>query len=153
MSWRQADRGEDDQVVAFCLALYREAPTPALAVTADHACRTLLRLRQTPAKGRTLVLEIDGRLQGYAFLISYWSNEYGGELCCIDELYVRPEVRGEGHATLLIEALARGEGLLCAETVGLALEVMPGNARALALYDRLGVRGGNRALRRLIRGD
>jgi len=51
---------------------------------------------------------ISGRTVGYALLISFWSNELGGEVCNIDELSVASEYRGRGLATALIEQLAEG---------------------------------------------
>ena len=81
-------------------------------------------------------------------LVSYWSNELGGEVCAIDELYVAPSARSRGWGSHLIEALAAGSGLGFAGTVALALGVAPGNARARALYERLGFEGKNIGLAR-----
>jgi ribosomal protein S18 acetylase RimI-like enzyme len=58
---------------------------------------------------------------------------------------VSPAQRGRGHGSALIEQLAREEHA----AVGVQLEVTNGNARALALYSRLGFRAGNRLLRRM----
>jgi hypothetical protein len=35
-------------------------------------------------------------LLGYALLIPYWSNEFGGVLLFVDELFVLREVRNRG---------------------------------------------------------
>jgi ribosomal protein S18 acetylase RimI-like enzyme len=84
-------------------------------------------------------------------LISFWSNELGGEVCNIDELFVAPEYRGRGVATALLERLAEGEeSLWPVRPAALALEVTPQNERARALYERLGFRGKNLAMRRLL---
>ncbi|MBZ0116069.1 MAG: GNAT family N-acetyltransferase [Sandaracinaceae bacterium] len=135
--WRATTLTDDEAIVALCRALYEEDPAPH-PVPVEHLRRTLEVLRGEPVRGRAVVLEANGEVCGYAILISYWSNELGGEICTIDELYVAPSVRGRGHGGALIEALARGEGPWRGRPVALELEVSPDNVRARALYERLG---------------
>ena len=74
----------------------------------------------------------------YAFLTRLWSNELGGDIVFIDEIWVAPDRRGHGVGTALIEhamGAMRERGAVAFE-----LEVTPGNARARALYERLGFR-------------
>jgi ribosomal protein S18 acetylase RimI-like enzyme len=72
-------------------------------------------------------------------LISFWSNEFGGEICAIDELYVEPEFRGRGLATQLIQVLAGGDSRIWPRrTVMITVEAYRTNPRAKALYERLG---------------
>src|SRR5262245_33002759 len=131
--WRAATSADDDAIVASSLALFAEDPSPE-RVDAEQVRRTLLALRAEPLRGQAVVLELDGEVLGHALLISFWSNELGGDVCTIDELYVAPRARGAGHATALLEALSRGQ--LYPAAVALQLEVTPGNARAHALYRR-----------------
>ena len=91
------------------------------------------------------MLEVEGRVAGYALLVAFWSNEYGGEVCCVDELYVVPGARGRGFGSALFEGIGRLWGR---EPVAVALEVRPENTRALSLYRRLGFSGKNIVLRR-----
>ena len=134
----------------MCLALNAEDPGPA-PVAAEHPQRTLHVLREMPHRGRAVVLELAGRVCGYALLVSCWSNELGGELCVIDEMYVEPDHRGKGHATRLIEALADGTLPWAANAVALTLEVTPDNPRARRLYERVGFRARNLAMCRRLR--
>lgn len=150
--WHLAIPADDDAIVSMCLALNREDPGQE-RVGADQVRRTLHVLREQPSRGRAIVLDLDGRAAGYALLIGYWSNEIGGELCCIDEIYVAPEARAQGHGSALIRALARGEGPWSAGAVAITLEVTPSNERALAFYERLGFRGHNRGLRLRVQSD
>jgi ribosomal protein S18 acetylase RimI-like enzyme len=130
-------------------ALYEEDPSPD-PVGSDHFEGTLAAFRDAPWRGAALVLELGGEVRGYALLVSFWSNELGGEVCDIDELYVAPEARGLGHGSKLLDALAAGSTLWPGRAVALALEVTPDNRRARALYERLGFAGKNVGLRRRI---
>jgi ribosomal protein S18 acetylase RimI-like enzyme len=146
--WRISTASDDEAIVSMFMALNSEDPGPVL-VRPERMQRTLAKLREQPWRGRTVVCIIDGRVVGYALLISFWSNELGGEACCIDELFVVPEHRGSGLATSLIELLADSpQTLWPAKPVALVLEVTLQNERAIALYRRLGFRGENLALRR-----
>jgi GNAT superfamily N-acetyltransferase len=143
--WRSAQSADDEVIVEMCLTLNAEDPGPH-PVPAENMRRTLDELRRTPVRGRAVVLELEGRIHGYALLISFWSNELGGDVCTIDELYVEPAYRGCGHATRLFQDLsARSEPWL-ENVVALALEVTPGNDRVRRFYDRIGFRGANAAL-------
>jgi len=146
--WRVATAGDDESVVSMCMALNTEDPGPA-PVLPQQVQRTLVKLRAEPNRGRAVVCEIDGSIVGYALLISFWSNEFGGEVCVIDELFVVPKYRGRGLATALFDRLAACE-FCFPRPVALVLEVSPQNERARALYERLGFRGRNIAMRRLL---
>ena len=78
----------------MCLALNVEDPGPS-PVPAANTRQTLHVLRTQPQRGRAVVLELAGHLCGYALLISFLSNELGGEVCAIDEIYVEPDVTGD----------------------------------------------------------
>ncbi|MBM4268738.1 MAG: GNAT family N-acetyltransferase [Deltaproteobacteria bacterium] len=134
--WRLASPADDEAVVAMCRALNEEDPGPK-PVPAEHVQRTIARLREEPARGRIVVLDRGRGLEGYAILISFWSNELGGEICNFDEIYVVPEERSRGWATALVRTVERGE-LWPSRPVAFELEVTPDNVRARSLYERLG---------------
>jgi GNAT superfamily N-acetyltransferase len=134
--WRPASESDDDVLVEMCRGLYREDPAP-FAGDAGPMRETLATLRREPWRGRAVVLEVGRQVVGYALLIAYWSNEFGGEVCAVDELYVTREFRGRGHGAALFQAIERGD-VWPAPVVALALGTTPGNARARRLYERLG---------------
>ena len=70
---------------------------------------------------------------GYALLIFFWSNEYGGNILTIDELYVVEKYRGKGVATEFLSHIETIENI-----VTLQLETTPSNQRAFEYYERLG---------------
>jgi ribosomal protein S18 acetylase RimI-like enzyme len=136
--WREAARDDDDAIVELCAELNREDPG-ARPVPDDHVRATLAMLRAEPVRGRAVVLVDAGERAGYALLVSFWSNELGGEICNVDELYVRPAHRCRGHASALLRAAARGDEVWPRVPVAVELEVAPGN-RARSLYESLGFR-------------
>ena len=97
-----------------------------------------------------MLAEVDGVVVGYALLVSFWSNEYGGEICAIDELYVKPSHRSRGVSTSLFDEVIGDRMLWPGHPVALELEVTPDNDRARALYERLGFRARNTTLRRRV---
>jgi ribosomal protein S18 acetylase RimI-like enzyme len=139
MGWRRAIPGDDDRIVALTHRLYIEDPSPA-PVPEAHTRATLAKLREEPARGMAVVLDVDGAVHGYALLISFWSNELGGEVCTIDEIYVDVHARSRGHTTSLVTSIRSGAAPWGRAPVALELEVSPSNKRARALYERLGFR-------------
>lgn len=134
--WRLAKPRDDDSIVEMCSRLYDEDPG-ILAVHPENMRATLRALRREPRRGRAVVLQIERQPSGYALLIAFWSNELGGSICEVDELFVVPEHRNQGHGKLLFEAISRGD-LWPAPIVGIALGVTPDNVRARRFYERLG---------------
>jgi ribosomal protein S18 acetylase RimI-like enzyme len=137
--WRLARPEDEPQLVAMCQELNAEDPGEA-PVPPAHLEATLALLRREPIRGRAVVLELEGRPAGYALLVSFWSNELGGEVCNVDELYVRSAARRRGWAAALVQGLAAGGPLWPGRPVAIELEVSPGNERAQALYAALGFR-------------
>src|SRR5215469_8902339 len=137
--WREAQTRDDPTIVEMCLNLNQEDPGPR-PMSVEHVKRTLAELRTNPVRGKALVLELDGHAQGYAFLISFWSNEYGGEVCNIDEIYIRPMQRKKGHGRELIRSLLKTNPLWPRRPALIELEVSPQNTGACALYGKLGFR-------------
>ena len=73
---------------------------------------------------------------GYLVVTFGWSVEFGGLDGFIDEIYLRPAVRGRGIATEVI--LALGKTLAGAGMKALHLEVDATNDKAVRLYTRTG---------------
>jgi GNAT superfamily N-acetyltransferase len=143
--WRPAKPKDGEEIVSMCLALYREDPGFA-PVEADQVRETLAVFERQPGRGRAVVAEVGGCVAGFALLVPFWSNELAGDVCEVDELYVRPDRRGEGIGSALFGAIDAGRFGSFAAT---ALGVTPRNLRARRLYERLGFRAaGTTMLRR-----
>ena len=147
-TWRLARAGEDETVAGMSMALYGDAAA-GMGITPSQVHATLDRFRAEPLRGRALVLDSRGTLAGFCLLASFWSNELGGEVCVIDELYLKEEWRGCGHATALIEALKTDRSLWPLPPVAFELEVSPKNPDARRLYERLGFHDKHNATMRL----
>ena len=96
---------------------------------------TLVRLLTEPATGRIVLFMSGDTVCGYALLIPYWSNEFGGTLLFVDELFVDEAFRGQGIARSFLTFLAENRPF---DAVALALEVSPRNMRARSLYEGVG---------------
>src|SRR5581483_7011657 len=119
--WRAAAPSDDEDIIAMSLALYAEDPSPA-EVPESHTRATLSMLRAEPVRGRAVVLDLEAVIAGYALLISFWSNELGGEIIVIDELYIRPAYRGRGHGREIFSRLRSESTLWPRRAVALELE-------------------------------
>jgi ribosomal protein S18 acetylase RimI-like enzyme len=83
-----------------------------------------------------LVAEDGDEIVGFAACVWKWSSLRGARIVFLDDLYVRSESRGEGHADALIAACAalgkeRGAAVMSWLTA-------PDNRRAQAVYNRVG---------------
>ena len=75
---------------------------------------------------------------GYIVITFGWSVEFGGMDAFVDELFIRPAVRGRGIATEVLSALPLALGQ--AGVRAIHLEVDQDNAVAQRLYARSGFR-------------
>jgi GNAT superfamily N-acetyltransferase len=139
------DRQHADQVLGLMRELYAtDAPAPHVNPTQFPA--TIDRLLAEPSRGRILLFMREGALAGYALLIPYWSNEFGGDVLLVDEILVEKAYRGQGIARAFFAFISEQPPF---EAVALALEVSPKNDHARALYEALGFQ--ERSLRMMTR--
>jgi ribosomal protein S18 acetylase RimI-like enzyme len=71
---------------------------------------------------------------GYALVTSYWSNEEGGNVIVLDEIYINPADRAKGYAQIFMDWLERH----FSDCVTITLEVLANNKRAAAFYEKVG---------------
>ncbi len=63
---------------------------------------TIETLTTRPDLGRFVLFDYLTETVGYALLINYWSNEYGGMITHLDELYVHPKGSAKNNLPILI---------------------------------------------------
>ncbi len=138
--WKQAEKKDFPQIQEMCEALYSEDPSPDIKFPRENMQKTLQEFERVPVRGVAAVYVSDDSCVAYAILSSFWSNELGGEVCTIDELFTKKEFRGRGIAKELFQSLQTKSAVWPRETVALELEVTPDNHRSRGLYERVGFR-------------
>lgn len=122
------------QVLSMMRGLYAE-DQPATAADPERFPLNIRQLLDNPASGRIVLFTDGDKVCGYAILIPYWSNEYGGMIVFVDELFVVPEARGRGIGSRFFEFVTVARPF---DAVAVLLEVSPSNRRARRLYESLG---------------
>ncbi len=115
--------------------LYIDDPSSTV-MTLERATSQATRMLDAPAQVAPFLLRRGEMILGYVILVPFFSNEYGGVVGVVDELFVRGELRGKGLGGEMLElakAIAAARGW-----VRLTLETNAANARARALYERKG---------------
>ena len=134
VEYRQFEDSDGKAITKLIQHLYQEDPggKPMLPQKIQN---TFDSLPKHPDCGKIMVLEAENEIIGYAILINFWSNEFGGNIVIIDELFIKKEFRSQGIGTNFIKYLAENK---YGNSVALQLEVTPGNTNARKLYESLG---------------
>jgi len=107
----------------------------------DHFQRTFNEIAGgSPVAKGWLIIDEDHdptRPVGFFLVGMTWSNEFGGRVAWLEELYLRAETRGRGLGrqvlTEVIEKLKKED-----QVVGFRLEVTPANESVAILYEKIG---------------
>lgn len=120
---------------SMVFALYAEdnSQTDEEEMTEAKVKNTVSRSFSAPDQVKIEIFRVGNKVVGYAFLAFYWSNEYGGLVLILDELYIIPSYRNQGFGTFFVEYLTKDEAYKI-----IKLEVLKNNSSALMLYKRLG---------------
>jgi ribosomal protein S18 acetylase RimI-like enzyme len=132
VKFRLYEENDYPDLLEMIISLYREDPE-GQPIDEEKIRRTIAESRNYPEK-LSIYMFSTGKVNiGYAILVYFWSNEYGGNIITIDELYVKEPYRSQGIGT---EFLAFAERL--ENKAALQLETTPSNSRVLGYYKRLG---------------
>jgi hypothetical protein len=112
------------KLVGMMSALYAEDEA-ASPVDHAHFPFSVQFLVANPSRGRVVLFSEGGTICGYALLIPYWSNEFGGILLFVDEIFVAPERVAGASAAAGAATLPRGAQL-----------ALPPHAKALGVFPR-----------------
>lgn len=122
---------DEEALIALMRAFYAEE---GLAYEDARARMALGALLADEALGRVFRLHHGDALAGYVVLTFGYSLEFAGRFALLDEIYLRPEVRGRGWgraALAFVEAACRELGM-----AAIRLEVERHNGHARRLYGR-----------------
>jgi GNAT superfamily N-acetyltransferase len=126
---------ENRDSVAAMMREFNEEDRAVFAIDQTRFASSIEQLIADASAGQ-IVLFLDGsELRGYAVVVPYWSNELGGRLLFVDELFVVPEFRSRGIGRRFFNYVERQ---LPFGIVGLGLGVNPQNRRARRFYESLG---------------
>jgi len=126
--------GHEAQLLTMMRALHVE-DVAAANVDPSRFPFTIEFLIAHPSRGRIILFHQGESICGYALLIPYWSNELGGTVLCVDELFVVTEARNRGIGRSFFRFLEETRPF---DAVALALEVSVANVGARRLYESLG---------------
>ncbi|HEX6307755.1 MAG TPA: GNAT family N-acetyltransferase [Longimicrobiales bacterium] len=130
---REAQPNDVELLIEMMAEFYAEASYPLNRVHARQAFEGLL---NNSALGSVWILQKGAEAAGYLVLTLTYSMEYGGLAAFIDDLYVRPEHRGQGIGYRGMEAIRQHAAGLGVRAIH--LEVGADNARAQSLYRKAG---------------
>ncbi|HEX4794657.1 MAG TPA: GNAT family N-acetyltransferase [Humisphaera sp.] len=128
------DLQHEAEVLAMMRGLYSN-DIAAAAVDLRRSPQVIRTVLEHPERGRIILFVENATIHGYAILIPYLSNEFGGTILFIDELFVKAESRQRGIARQFFDYLRRERPY---DPVAMVLEVSPSNVRARKLYESVG---------------
>lgn len=123
---------------AAYLALAEEfysSPAVIHPVPVEYLERTFDELMRSENYAECYIFECDGKAVGYALLAKTFSQEAGGMVCWLEELYVRSQYRCRGIGK---EFFALLQNEICPDMSRFRLEVERDNIKAISLYERMG---------------
>jgi GNAT superfamily N-acetyltransferase len=136
--YRNATPADAPAIVEFQLAMARE--TEDLELDRDLCTKGVDAVFAEPKHGQYFIAETAGQVIASLLITYEWSDWRNGVVWWIQSVYVRPEARGQGVYAGLYEhvkqLVQREPGIR-----GIRLYVDKRNARAQAVYARLGMNG------------
>jgi GNAT superfamily N-acetyltransferase len=91
-----------------------------------------------PPRFHALLAEVDGRVVGYAMYFFTYSSFRARPTLYLEDIFVLPEVRGQGAGIALFRACTREA--VANECARMEWQVLAWNEPSIAFYERLGAR-------------
>lgn len=136
-SLRIAQRSDAETIARFNVALAKE--TEHFDLDYDRVLRGVNGMFDEQSRGFYLLAEVNNEIAGQLMITYEWSDWRNGVFWWIQSVYVKQQFRAQKVFKSLYEhivSLARKEGNVC----GLRLYVEKQNGRALAVYQKLGMK-------------
>ena len=132
-TFKEYETTDFDDLKEMIFSLYAEDPAGE-PISEEKIRNTVRESAARPEKIRIVMIRADGINIGYSILVFYWSNEYGGDVIHMDELFVKEAYRNRKAASNFVEHIKT----VYTNAAALQLETTPENAAAARLYKRLG---------------
>jgi len=129
---RKATTNDKAKYIKMATTFYNSNAT-AHPVPLDFITETFDTLLSCNIYGDIFVYEENNELLGYLLTAKSWSQEGGGVVCWIEEIYIENDHRGKGIGTKMLRYVLEN---IVAERF--RLEVEPENLGAVKLYKSLG---------------
>lgn len=129
---RKAEQGDKKTYIEMAREFY-DSPAVAHKVPAAHFERTFDEAMRSDAYVGLFMLADGGEVCGYALTARTFTQEAGGIVVWLEELYLRPAHRSKGLGREFFAFMEREM-----PAARYRLEVEPDNEKAKALYARLG---------------
>ena len=126
----------DRRTVTEMLDEFYHSPAVLHPIPRAHFEKTLNEAEAGNPCVRLYLIENGGQTAGYALLALTFSNEAGGDVVWLDEIYIRPEFQGKGLGNEFFDFLEKE----FASAARFRLEVEADNDGAVRLYERRGFR-------------
>lgn len=134
MDLKKIEPRDEEQFLAMEDDFYHSGAVMA-PIPRDNARRTFSLLMTGSPFAAARIIQLEGKTAGYILLAFTWSNEAGGMVVWLEELYIRPEFRGKGLGR---EAIRRVMAHYQGKAARFRLEVESSNTRAKKLYRKIG---------------
>ena len=129
---RQLKRSDKEEYISMCMDFYSGGAV-LKPIPRENIERTFEQLMSGTPYAVCYINERDGKTAGYLLTAETWSQEGGGPVCWIEEIYAKPEFRGCGIGSELIKHVLSQK-----KYARFRLETEPDNSRAVKLYRRCG---------------
>jgi GNAT superfamily N-acetyltransferase len=126
---------EEQEKVAAMMRQLHEEDWSTLNLDFSRFASSIEYIVLNPSAGQIVLFREDDEVKGYALLVPFWSNEFGGTILFVDELFVEPASRNRGIGRSFFRYLEREQPF---RPVAFGLGVSPRNSRARRLYESVG---------------
>lgn len=126
---------EDKNIFLILAKAFYSSPAVAHTVPTKHHIATFEELMRSNTYAECYMIESGGKAVGYALLAKTFSQEAGGLVVWIEELFLLPEYRNKGLGTEFFKFLKE---TIEPHVARIRLEVEPENIDAIRLYKQMG---------------
>lgn len=126
---------EDKNIFLILAKAFYSSPAVAHSVPTRHHLITFEQLMKDDTYASCYMIEYNSRVVGYALLAKTFSQEAGGLVIWIEELFLLPEYRNKGLGTEFFQFVKE---TIEPNVARIRLEVEPDNTDAIRLYKQMG---------------
>lgn len=131
---KKIDKNDKDTFISLAREFY-SSPAVLHSIPDSNFSRTFDELTASNTYTEGYLFYNKNQVAGYALIAKTFSQEAGGFVIWIEELYIKPLFQSKGIGTEFFNYLEKNRS---DDTKRLRLEVDNGNIKAAALYKRLG---------------